>query len=260
VKDAALEAGIDVIQPDKARDPEFLERLRALRPDVAPVVAYGKILPASLLEVPRLGFVNVHFSLLPAYRGAAPVQRALMDGVRKTGVSIIVLTEGMDEGPILSVAKTEVAPDESAGEVGERLAQVGAPLLVDSILRYDAGELEPLEQDHAAATYAPKIDPEETRIDWGRPAEKVRDLARALDPQPGAWTTLRDRRIKLSRAGPRPGPTLAPGELAWEDGRLLAGTGTDPVDLQQVQPAGKRRMTGDEMARGLRPAPGERFE
>jgi methionyl-tRNA formyltransferase len=260
VKVAALDAGLDVIQPEKARDPEFIQHIRDLAPDVAPVVAYGKILPASLLEIPPLGFVNVHFSLLPAYRGAAPVQRALMDGVDETGVSIILLTEGMDEGPILAVEKTKVAPDESAGEVGERLAEVGAGLLVDSLKKYAAGSLRPVEQDHAAATYASKIDSEQARIDWSQPAEKVRDLARALDPEPGAWTTLRGRRIKIFRARPSTDPARAAGEIAWSDGRLSAGTGTRPVDLTQVQPAGKRRMSGDEMARGLRPAPGERFE
>jgi methionyl-tRNA formyltransferase len=260
VKVAALDAGLDVIQPEKARDPEFIQHIRDLAPDVAPVVAYGKILPASLLEIPPLGFVNVHFSLLPAYRGAAPVQRALMDGVDETGVSIILLTEGMDEGPILAVEKTKVAPDESAGEVGERLAEVGAGLLVDSLKQYAAGALRPVEQDHAAATYASKIDSEQARIDWSQPAENVRDLARALDPEPGAWTTLRGRRIKIFRARPSTDPTRAAGEIAWSDGRLSAGTGTRPVDLTQVQPAGKRRMSGDEMARGLRPAPGERFE
>jgi methionyl-tRNA formyltransferase len=260
VKVASLDAGLDVIQPEKARDPEFIDRIRDLTPDVAPVVAYGKILPASLLEIPSLGFVNVHFSLLPAYRGAAPVQRALMDGVKETGVSIIVLTEGMDEGPILAVEKTKVAPDESAGEVGERLAGLGAGLLVDSLQRYAAGELIPVEQDHARATYAPKIDSEQARIDWSQPAQKVRDLTRALDPGPGAWTTLRGRRIKVFRAHPSTDPERSPGEIVWSEGRLSAGTGTHPVDLTQIQPAGKRRMSGDEMARGLRPAPGERFE
>ncbi len=260
VKVAALEAGIEVIQPDRARDPEFVDKIRGLAPDVAPVVAYGKIFPASLLEIPRLGFVNVHFSVLPSYRGAAPVQRAIMDGATETGVSIIILTEGMDEGPVLALERTPVAPDESAAEVGERLAGLGARLLVDSLVRYASGELEPVEQDHSAATYAAKIESEETRIDWSQPAEKVRDLARALDPQPGAWTTLRDRRVKVYRAEPAAGPAHSPGEIAWAEGRLLVGTGTEPVDITQVQPAGKRRMSGDEMARGLRPAPGERFE
>jgi methionyl-tRNA formyltransferase len=260
VKVAALEAGLDVIQPEKARDPEFVQRIRDLAPEVAPVVAYGKILPAPLLDIPRLGFVNVHFSILPAYRGAAPVQRALMDGVDETGVSIIVLTEGMDEGPVLSIERTKVGTDESAGEVGERLATIGASLLVGSLIRYAAGELKPVEQDHSRATYAPKIDPDQARIDWTRPAEAIRDLARALDPQPGAWTALRSRRIRVLRVAPVPGPYIAPGELTHAEGRMLAGTGTAPVELVRIQPAGKRPMSGDEWARGLRPAPGERFE
>jgi methionyl-tRNA formyltransferase len=260
IKVAALEAGLDVIQPEKARDPDFLERVRELGPDVAPVVAYGKILPVSLLEIPPLGFVNVHFSVLPAYRGAAPVQRALMDGVDETGVSIIVLTEGMDEGPILAVEKTKVGLDESTGEVGERLATVGASLLVQSLPRYAAGALKPVEQDHSRATYAPKIEAGEARIDWARSAEAIRDLVRALDPQPGAWTTLRGGRIKVLRAVPASGPALAPGELTSTDRGMLAGTGSEPVHLVRVQPAGKRAMSGDEWGRGLRPAAGERFE
>jgi methionyl-tRNA formyltransferase len=260
VKVAALEAGLDVIQPEKARAPDFLERVRDLAPDVAPVVAYGKILPVSLLEIPQLGFVNVHFSILPAYRGAAPVQRALMNGVDETGVSIIVLTEGIDEGPVLAVEKTNVGSDESAGDVGERLATIGASLLVESLPRYSAGELKPVQQDHSQATYAPKLEPDEARIDWSRPAESIRDLARALDPQPGAWTTLRGRRIKILRAVPISGLQLVAGELRATDEGMLAGTGTEPVELTRVQPAGKRPMSGDEWGRGLRPAQGESFE
>jgi methionyl-tRNA formyltransferase len=183
-----------------------------------------------------------------------------MDGVEETGVSIMVLTEGMDEGPVLAVARTPLGENESAGDVGDRLAELGARLLVDTLGRYAAGDLKPVEQDHSAATYAPKIAPSEARIDWSLPAERIRDLARALDPHPGAWTELRGKRLKVFRAVPVRGEELEPGELQSSDGRLLGGTGSDAVDLVQVQPAGKRRMSGDELARGLRPAAGERFE
>ena len=251
VKVAADAHGVPVLQPEKARDPDFHDRLRAIAPDCCVVVAYGKILPASLLAIPPLGFVNIHFSLLPAYRGAAPVQRALMDGVTETGVSIMVLTESMDEGPVLATASIPVGEDDTAGEVGDRLAEVGAGLLVETLDAYAAGSIKPVEQDHESATYAPKITNEETRIDWTQPTERIRNLVRALNPVPGAWTTLGEARLKVYAVAPDAGADLEPGELQAGDG-LIVGTGDGAVALLEVQPAGKRRMSGDEFARGLR--------
>jgi methionyl-tRNA formyltransferase len=258
VKAAALEEGLEILQPEKARDPALHERLEELTPDAAVVVAYGKILPASLLAVPRLGFVNVHFSLLPAYRGAAPVQRALMDGVRQTGVSIIVLTEGMDEGPVLSSEPLDVGDDDTAGSVGERLAAAGAKLLVPALEGYADGEIQPVAQDHDRATYAPKISAGDARIDWRRPAEAIRNQVRGLNPDPGAWTTLRDLRLKVYAAAVDGEAALAPGELR-NGRRLVVGTGDGALVLRDVQAAGKRRMTGEALARGLRVHPGERL-
>ena len=258
VKQAALEAGLQIVQPDKARDPALHEWLATARVDVATVVAYGKILPASLLAIPPKGFVNLHFSLLPAYRGAAPVQRALMDGVATTGVTIMVLTEGMDEGPILATKPTAVGPDETAGELGERLARSGADLLVDTLGRYVAGGLEAREQDHARATYAPKITSEEARIDWTRSAAEIHNHVRALNPAPGAWTTFRGKRIRVL--------AVRATDDRVEPGRLLPGeeptigTGDGAIVVTEVQPAGKRKMSGAELARGLRVGEGERFE
>jgi methionyl-tRNA formyltransferase len=157
VKVAALGANLDVVQPHKARDPALEAWVREREPDVGTVVAYGRILPGSLLEVPRLGFVNVHFSLLPQYRGAAPVQRAILDGLDRTGVSIMVLTEGMDEGPILARAELAIGENETGGELGDRLAELGAPLLVNALEDYESGTLVPREQDHDRASYAPKV-------------------------------------------------------------------------------------------------------
>jgi methionyl-tRNA formyltransferase len=259
IKARALAVGLPVLQPEKARDPDLHQALEDMSSDVATVVAYGKILPAALLAVPRLGFVNVHFSLLPAYRGAAPVQRALMDGVTETGVTIIVLTEGMDEGPMLARRSIEVADTDSAGAVGERLADMGAELLVEALHGYDTGTIVPEEQDHAHATYAPKVSPEEARIDWSKPSMTIRDHARALDPVPGAWTTFRTKRLRVFAVAPREAGPLSPGEI--DAGReLVVGTGDGAVALLDAQQQGRRRMTGEELVRGLRPAPGERLE
>ena len=259
VKQAAVRAGLEVIQPDKARSQELHERLEATTADVAVVVAYGKILPGSLLAIPRLGFVNLHFSLLPAYRGAAPVQRALMDGITETGVTIMVLTEGMDEGPILSSLATEVGAEETAGMLGARLAEAGAELLVGTLGGYVDGRVTPRAQDHEQATYAPKVAPDEARIAWAEPAARIHNLVRALNPDPGAWTTLRGARVKVLATGRRPVEGLAPGEIAsGED--LVVGAGEEALELTEVQAAGKRAMTGRELMRGLRPAPGEAFE
>lgn len=258
VKEEALGAGIEVLQPRRAREPELHEQLTALAPDVAVVVAYGSILPGPLLEVPRLGFVNLHFSLLPAYRGAAPVQRAVMDGVPTSGVSIMVLTEGMDEGPVLAAREVPVEPRDTAGTLGERMADLGAPLLVETITRYAAGDLQPVEQDHDAATYAPKISTEEARVDWTKPADEIVNLVRGLNPAPGAWTEWDGRRLKVWEVRPA-GEELEPGRLEHSGDVLRAGTGTEAVELTDVQLAGKRRMGGGELARGLRPGPDARL-
>ncbi len=258
VKLAAEAAGLKVMQPPKARDPEFLEWFRAIGSDVAPVVAYGKLLPAEALAIPRLGFVNLHFSLLPAFRGAAPVQRAVMEGLEKTGISIMVLTEGMDEGPVIAASEVNIGPEETTGELGARLADIGGPLLVDALERYERGELTPVEQDHDKATYAAKIDNAEARIDWTEPAIKIHDLVRGLNPVPGAWTTLRGERLKIHRTQRVDGSGEA-GMIVDPSGPAVA-TGSGALLLTEVQPAGKRPMSGSDFSRGARPGSDERFE
>ena len=258
VKLAADRLDIDVVQPPKVRDDAFHEWLRAIAPDVCVVVAYGKILPPSLLEIPRRGFVNLHFSLLPKYRGAAPVQRALMDGVAETGVTIIELTEGMDEGPVLAKLAVEVAEEETAGDLGARLAADGASLLARTLPSYVAGVVEPVEQDHAAATYAPKIEPAETRIEWNEPARVVVNKIRGLSPSPGAWTTFRGARLRVLRAS-RAAGSGAPGEVL-DPRALIVGAADGAVAVRDVQPAGKKVMPATDYARGVRAAAGERFE
>ena len=260
VKRAAQKAGIEVLQPLKARADEFHEQIRAFAPDVAVVVAYGKILPGSLLEIPRKGFVNVHFSLLPAYRGAAPVQHAIIDGNSATGISIMVLTEGMDEGPVLAEERVPIRPDDTAGRLGERMAEIGARLLVPALEGYVDGDLRPVEQDHERATYAPKLETDQARIDWSEPAERIRNLVRGLNPAPGAWTMLDDARIKVFAAEIVGDAGLKPGELGANGDGLLVGTGDVALSLADVQMAGKKRMSGAELARGLHLAGGERLQ
>jgi len=260
VKERALRAGLEVLQPQRAKDPEFHDSLEKLAPDVSSVVAYGKILPASLLDIPPLGFVNLHFSLLPEYRGAAPVQRAVMDGRWVTGISIMVLTEGMDEGPVLATTEERIRDDDTAGSLGDRLAGIGSGRLVDTLVSYGAGLFTPVEQDHDRATYAPKVTTEEAAIDWARPSLAIHNQVRGLNPVPGAWTTLRGKRLKIWSTRPIVGRGLAPGELDVWDGVLVAGTGGAPVELTEVQLQAKKPMSGVDAARGLRLAPGERFE
>ena len=258
VKQRATELGLELLQPERAGDPELAERLSELEADVAVVVAYGKILPESLLEIPPKGFVNVHFSLLPEYRGAAPVQRAVMEGRSETGVSIMVLTAGMDEGPVLATLTSPIEGSDTAGSVGDRLAVQGASLLVDTLPAYLEGRIEPREQDHSRATYAPKITTDEAAIDWTRPATEIVDHVRGLNPVPGAWTTLAGERLKVWGARPSDRSGLAAGEVDARGG-LAVGTGTGTLELTDVQMRGKKRMSGEDLARGLRLEPGARI-
>ena len=256
VKVRAAAAGLEVVQPATARDPDLPRWLRDREADVAVVVAYGKILPGTLLEVVPHGFVNVHFSLLPEYRGAAPVQRAIVDGRDETGISIMVLTEGMDEGPVLAATRIPIEDDDTAGSLGDRLADVGAALLAETLPRYVAGGLEPQPQDHASATYAPKVTAEEARIDWSTAAARIRNLVRGLNPAPGAWTTLEGKRLKVHSASlARGGERRPPGRIAVSDEGITVGTGDAPLALEEVQLEGRRRMSGTELGRGIRIAP-----
>jgi methionyl-tRNA formyltransferase len=249
VKRAALDLGLEHIQPDKARDPALLERLSALSPDVCVVVAYGSLLPKTLLDVPPKGFVNLHFSLLPLYRGAAPLQRSIMNGDDVSGASIMVLTEGMDEGPVIAQRELPIHQDDTTATYGERLSHEGALLLLENLGPYADGALEPVPQDPTHATYAPKLTTEDARIDWSRPARNIRDQVRALDPDPGAWTVLDGTRLKVLRASEVDRSDLAPGRLDVED-RLLVGTGSVALSLDEVQPATKKRMSGADLLRG----------
>ena len=252
VKVAAAEAGADVWQPDRPR--EILDDLRALAVDACAVVAYGSILPQDVLDAGGKGFVNLHFSLLPAWRGAAPVQHSLLAGDTRTGVTCFVLEAGMDTGPVLLTAETGIGPDETAGDLVTRLAVLGAPVLVNAVRGLVDGSITPVPQDHSLATLAPKITPEDARIDWTSPADRVALAVRAFNPMPGAWTTLRGDRLKVHGAavvghsGGEPGAVVE----VTPDGPLVA-CGDDALVLTEVQPAGKPKMSGPAFVNGYTP-------
>lgn len=256
VKVAAQAAGVPVWQPDRPR--EVLDDLRDLAPDACAVVAYGALLPADVLAAGGAGFVNLHFSLLPRWRGAAPVQHALRAGDATTGVTTFVLDEGMDTGPVLRRVEVDVDPDETAGELLDRLADLGGPVLVDSV-RDLVGGVAPEPQPAAGATLAPKITPDDVAIDFTAPARQVVDLVRSASPVPGAHTTLDGTRFKVYRAHlvEDGGPAGAPGELVATDGQgPVVACGEGAIRLVEVQPAGKGRMDAAAWANGARPAPG----
>ena len=261
VKEVAVAEDIPVLQPERPGDPAFLEMLRPYAPDLGVVIAYGHILKPGLLALPTRGMLNVHASLLPALRGAAPIQHAVMQGLEETGVSVMQMDEGMDTGPILHQVPTPVATDETAGELEIRLAELGALALIEALALLEAGVLVPRNQDHAHATYAPKLTVDGARIPWTDAAGHVARRVRGLDPRPGAWTKLGDRRIKLF--GPRPagGTPLgtAPGEIVETDPALLVATGDGLLQFLDVQPEGKARLSAADWARGRGPHPGDKF-
>jgi methionyl-tRNA formyltransferase len=252
VAERAAEAGVEVLKPAKARDPEFLARLREIAPDCCPVVAYGALLPREALDIPRHGWVNLHFSLLPAWRGAAPVQRAILHGDDVTGAATFQIEEGLDTGPVYGVLTEPIRPTDTTGDLLGRLAVAGAGLLLDTMNGIEAGVLEPRPQSTEGVSHAAKLTPEDGRVDWRTPALHIDRLVRACTPAPGAWTTFRDARVKLGPVRPVPDAEgLAPGELRAGKREVLVGTATHPVALGDVQPQGKRRMAAPDWARGV---------
>jgi methionyl-tRNA formyltransferase len=258
VKVAAVAEELDVLQPERPGAPEFLDRARALAPDISVVAAYGHILPQVLLDVPRLGSVNVHASLLPALRGAAPVQRAILEGRTETGITIMQMDAGMDTGPILHQVPTPIAEDETGGELTVRLAELGAEALIEALTLLEEAGLEPRAQDHARATLAPKLAREEERIDWSLPAEVVARKIRAFDPKPGAWTGMRGLELKLFGARARDGAG-APGCVLEAADLLAVACGSGAIAVADVQPAGRARMTVRAFVNGRGVAVGDRL-
>jgi methionyl-tRNA formyltransferase len=260
VKVVAQAEDLAVFQPKKPTDAAFLTQLQGTRPDVGVVVAYGHILKPELLALPPRGMVNVHPSLLPALRGPAPVEWAVVNGLEETGVTIMQMDAGMDTGPILHQIADRLDPDVTGGDLAAHLAEMGAQALVETLALLEQGTLRPMPQDESRATYAPKLTREIARIDWTKDAAAIARLIRGLDPRPGAWTELDGVEVKLFGArvadGRRGGQA---GEVLTADGRLLIAAGNGAVEVFEVQPAGKARMAADDWLRGARLAPGRRF-
>ncbi|MEV4639035.1 methionyl-tRNA formyltransferase [Actinoplanes sp. NPDC049548] len=257
----ADERGIEVLTPERPREPEFQERLRQIAPDCVPVVAYGALVPPSALEIPKHGWVNLHFSLLPAWRGAAPVQHAVLHGDEVTGASVFELEAGMDTGPVYGTLTEQIRPHDTSGDLLGRLATEGAGLLVAVLDAIEAGTARAHPQPADGVSMAPKITVEDARVRWDDPAFAVDRRIRACTPAPGAWTTLRGERLKLGPVRPvANAAVLKPGELLVERTQVLAGTATTPVILGEVRAAGKKPMSASDWARGLRISPGEQLQ
>jgi methionyl-tRNA formyltransferase len=262
VKQFAVERGLPVWQPETLKNPELIEALGSLGLDAMAVVAYGKIIPQAIIDIPPLGIVNVHFSLLPAYRGAAPVQWAIAAGETRTGVTTMRIDAGLDTGDILLTAETEIGPDETAIELGERLAAMGADLLVETLRALSLGQITPRPQEHARATYAPMLKKEDGRIDFTWPALKIHNRVRGFQPWPGAYCTFRGRILHLWRtrlAAEQPGGS--PGTLHALGRRLLVTCGDGAaLELVEVQLEGRKRLSAEAFLIGQHLEPGERLE
>ncbi|GAA2810944.1 methionyl-tRNA formyltransferase [Streptomyces showdoensis] len=259
VAERAAEAGIEILKPERPRDEAFLARLREIAPDCCPVVAYGALLPRVALDIPAHGWVNLHFSLLPAWRGAAPVQHAVMSGDQVTGASTFQIEEGLDSGPVYGVVTEDVRPTDTSGDLLTRLAFAGAGLLAATMDGIEDGSLKAVPQPADGITHAPKIQVEDAHVDFAAPALRVDRVVRGCTPAPGAWTLFRGERLKLIQVALVPDRAEpAPGELVVGKNNVYVGTGSHAVELLWVQPQGKKPMKAADWARGVRIAPGER--
>ena len=247
-------AGIEVLTPPTARDPEFADRLRELAPDAIPVVAYGHLVPRPVLDIPTHGWINLHFSLLPAWRGAAPVNAAIEAGDEITGATTFRLDEGMDTGPVLGTMTETIRPHDTAGDLLGRLAVAGAGLLTATLDGLEAGELRAVPQPTEGISYAGKISVDDARVRWTDPALAVDRHIRSVTPAPGAWTTLNGERVKIgsARRAEEDAPTLEPGRIEWSKKAFLVGTATSPIVVETLQPPGKKMMKALDWVRGAR--------
>jgi len=261
VKEIALEEGLPVLQPERPRGADFLSAVGALAPDVSVVVAYGHILPQSVIDLPPLGTLNIHASLLPTLRGAAPIQAAVRQGLAETGVTIMRMVPQLDAGPVVLQARTPIADDETYGELQLRLSELGAQTLIEALTLIGLGDAREEPQDEALATYAPKVEREDARVRWTESGEAVARGVRAYDPKPGAWTTLREADVKLYGARPASDASGDPGEvLAVDESGMLVACGTGGVRVAYVHPAGKRRLAALDWAQGRGVGVGDRLE
>jgi len=259
VKELALELGLPVLQPDRPVGDVFTASLRHLRAELGVVVAYGHILRPEVLAIPARGMINVHASLLPRYRGAAPIPWAIMNGDGETGVSIMRMEAGLDSGPVLQRVATPIGPNETGGSLADRLADLGAAALVDVLQRLAKGDLPGEPQDQSAVTFAPKVDRDTTRLSFEGPALAAARKVRAFDPTPGAWTMLEGSQVKLFGGRPVPGAGC-PGEVIAAGRSLVVACGEGALEVLEAQPAGRTRITVDAWVRGRGIAVGARFE
>ena len=260
VRVRAQELGLEVLTPERPSDPALRTRLAELAPDACPIVAYGGLIPRDLLALPAAGWVNLHFSLLPAWRGAAPVQHAVMAGDEVTGATTFRVEQALDTGPTFGVMTETIRPTDTAGDLLQRLSTAGAGLLVATLDGLEAGDLEAVPQPGEGVSLAPKITVEDARVRWERPALAVDRQIRGCTPSPGAWTTFRGERLKLLPVTPAAeGPSAAPGEIVPGRRTVHVGTATGPVELGTVQPHGRKPMAAADWARGVRIEAGEKL-
>jgi len=261
VKKVALEESLRVLQPERPRGDEFIGQIKKLAPDISVVVAYGHILTTEVIELPRLGTINIHASLLPKYRGAAPIQAAIRGGDAETGVTIMRMVRALDAGPSIHQVRTPIPPDETYGELQMRLAELGALALIEALALLGMGAVTEVAQDDTLATFAPKVDRAMTRVDWAGSASEVARTIRAYDPRPGAVSRVKGAEVKLFGARLAPSTTsAAPGEVIQiNDGGMVVACGTGAVTISSVHPAGKKRITPVEWLRGRGISLGERL-
>ncbi len=270
VKEYALGLGVPIFQPERVSDPEFVEILRGVAPDAIVVVAFGQKIPPEILKLPRYGCINIHASLLPEYRGAAPIQRAIIDGKEFTGVTIMYMDEGWDTGDILIQERVEIGRGTTAGELHDRLSEIGAELLVKALRMLEDGSAPRIPQDHGKATYAPKIEKDDCRIDWSKSGESLINLVRGCSPSPGAFTMLNGKLMKIFSLEPvredeaerlQGWRELEPGFVVKVDDRcgIIVRCGDGLVRIEEMQPGGGRRMNSCEFIRGCRMEAGCRF-
>lgn len=255
----AEELGVPVLKPEHPRDPDFQAALAELRPDACPVVAYGALLPQSALDLVPHGWINLHFSVLPSWRGAAPVQHSLWAGDEVTGATTFRIVKALDAGPVFGIMTERIRPGDTSGDLLERLAEGGSGLLVQTLDGIEDGSLEAREQPEDGVSFAPKVLVDDARIDWTHPAIGIDRQVRACTPAPGAWSTFEGERIKIAPVTLLDAPALAPGVLEVTKNAVLVGTGTTPVRLGEVKAFGKKQMQAADWARGVRLESGTRL-